>query len=74
MSNGFKVKDFRHWSPWINMKKHDRISCCDCGLVHELDVEPVPHGKKFSYRMRVKVRPGETAALRKAKTFTCQPV
>lgn len=42
------------WSEWIHPLPGYLMQCCDCGLIHEMEFEIVPHGKK-----RKALNPGE---------------
>lgn len=41
------------WSEWIHPLPGYRFSCCDCGLVHEMELATeAKHGKKLLFRAR----------------------
>jgi hypothetical protein len=65
----FKQKDWRSWSQWIGIGETQRIVCCECLLVHKLEIKPAPLASKFHYMIRVKALQGRTAALRKKLGF-----
>lgn len=43
------------WSKWIHPLPGYLMKCCDCGLVHEMEFEIVPHGEG-----RTELNPGES--------------
>lgn len=51
---------------WIHpVKRGYKIRCCDCGLVHKMDFEHVPYGRRQKIIFRVFRDNNATAAVRR---------
>lgn len=48
------IADEEGWSEWIHPLPGYLMQCCDCGLVHRMEFEIVPHGSD-----RPSLNPGE---------------
>lgn len=52
-------------SEWIRPKRRGyRMSCCDCGLVHELDFALIPWGRGKKIILRARRHEKDTAFVR----------
>ena len=54
---------------WVHIKRGQiwRNACCDCQLVHDIEIDTIPHGRGQKVVIKVERNDKETAALRKAK-------
>lgn len=52
------------WTDWIHPLPGYRFACCDCGLVHELELSAAD-GRKRRYIFRVRRNERATAAVRR---------
>lgn len=48
------IADEDGWSEWIHPLPGYLMQCCDCGLVHKMEFQIVPHGDD-----RPELNPGE---------------
>lgn len=48
------IADDDGWSEWIHPLPGYLMQCCDCGLVHKMEFQIVPHGDE-----RTALNPGE---------------
>ena len=51
------------WSEWRDLEKEHRICCCECGLVHDIEFEPIAYGLKA----RARVNKRATAQMRRKR-------
>lgn len=58
--------DKNGWTEWIRpQRKGYRMSCCDCGLVHEFDFATIKWGRGHKVIMRARRHERATAAKRR---------
>lgn len=56
------------WSGWIQpIRKGYKMACCDCDLVHDMDLRIVKRGRGHSIQFRVARNNRATAAMRKGR-------
>lgn len=63
------------WSPWVRSVRGYRLACCDCGLVHDMELRVTIAGAPVDMRtarvaFRVSRNPKATAAMRRKKGGT----
>lgn len=59
------------WCEWIHPLPGYRFSCCDCGLVHDLEFQYVREDKRIIFRARRNAR--STAAVRRERKRKKEP-
>lgn len=56
------------WTGWLRPKRKGyRMSCCDCGLVHEMDFAVIPWGRGHKVLIRARRHIAATAAKRRSR-------
>ena len=56
------------WSDWRDLETEHRISCCECGLVHDIEFETIG-----GLKARARVNKRATAQMRRKKTEQVVP-